>query len=247
MVRRDFISRYKGSLLGALWPVLNPLGHMILYTFLFAIILKVRFTPGSGTANFALYLMAGLLPWTAMSEALASAPTKILESPNLVKKVVFPLEILPFILVLASFINGVISVSLLLIFVAVIMHGVHITFLFMPLILFSHFLFTAGLAWFLASIGVFVRDARHIVALGLAAWLYGTPIIYPASSLPEKLKIILWLNPVAGMVSDYRRVLLEGLPPDWSFYCLYTTISVVMFFGGLYFFSKTKKTFADVL
>lgn len=247
MVKRDFMGRYRGSLLGTLWPILNPLGHMLLYMYLFGMILKVRFSPDSGMANFALYLMAGLLPWTAMAETLACATTKILEAPNLVKRVVFPLEILPLVPAISAFANAMIALGLLAIFVLIFTGKLFLTMLFVPLILLSQFLFTVGLGWFLASIGVFIRDMRHIVPLGLAMWLYITPIIYPASAVPDTVKFVLDINPIAGMVMDYRRVMLEGSLPSIHSYIFYTSIAIVVFFSGLYFFTKTKKSFADIM
>lgn len=247
MVKRNFVSRYKGSLLGALWPLLNPLGHMVLYTFLFGIILQVRFTPGAGMSNFALYLMAGLLPWTAMSEAIASSTTKILEVPNLVKKVVFPLQILPLVETITAFLNGSIALCLLTIVAAFYIGQIHLAVAVLPLIILPHFLFTAGIAWFLASIGVFIRDAKHIIALALSAWMYATPIIYPADRLPENLKFIIWINPVAGIIEDYRHVILEGKLPELVPYLTYTGISIIVCLAGFNFFFRTKKGFADVI
>ncbi len=247
MVHRDFIGRYKGSLLGAFWPLINPIGHLLLYTFLFSVVLKVKFGADGSTSNFALYLMSGLLPWGCLSESLSRSTTVILESPNLVKRVVFPVQILPLVLIISSLLSEMVAFSILFVAATICLKTVHSTILFLPLILVSQVMFTAGLSWFLASVGVFVRDFRHIMALALSAWMYTTPIVYPASSLPERLKFLLWANPMAGIVTDYRHVLLEGKPPDWPLYCLYTTIACVICFSGYYFFQRTKKTFADVI
>jgi lipopolysaccharide transport system permease protein len=247
MVHRDFIGRYRGSLLGAFWPFINPVGHLILYTFLFSVVLKVKFGADGSTGNFALYLMSGLLPWSCLSESLSRSTTVILESPNLVKRVVFPVQILPFVLVVSSLLSELVAFSVLFVATAICMHTVNVTILFLPIILLSQVLFTAGLSWMLASVGVFVRDFRHIMALALSAWMYTTPIVYPASSLPERLKFLLWVNPMAGIVTDYRRVLLEGKPPDWPVYAAYTAVAVIAYVVGLTFFQRTKKTFADVI
>ncbi len=247
MVFRDFLGRYKGSLLGALWPLVSPLGHMLLYTFLFSIILKVRFGTEGSTANFALYLMCGLLPWQAFSEAVSRSTVNILESPNLVKKVVFPLEILPLSLVVSAVLSTCVTFSLLLILATICQGQVHPTVLFLPLVAFSQILLMAGFAWFLAAMGVFIRDFQHIIALGLSAWMYATPIVYPTNMLPENLRFLLWINPMAGIVGDYRRVILEGLPPDWSMYAVYTAVALCVCFLGFAFFVKTKRSFADII
>ncbi len=246
-VWRDFEGRFRGSLLGAVWPLLNPLGHLLLYTFLFSIILQVRFSNTNSTADFALYLMTAYIPWTAMSEALSGATTRVLEVPNLVKRVVFPLEILPLILPISSFFNAIIGLALVVLFAFFQSGTVHATTLLLPLVLIPHFLFTAGLCWLVASIGVFIRDCKHFMALGLSAGMYLTPIVYPAERLPENLRFLLWVNPVSGMITDYRRLVLEGALPELIPYLAYTSISVVVCALGFHFFFKTKNSFADVV
>jgi len=247
MVQRDFIGRYKGSLLGALWPLLNPLGHMVLYTFLFSVILQVRFGKTGNTGDFALYLMSGFLPWTAMAESIACSTTKVLELPNLVKRCVFPLETLPLIVAISSFLSGSISIVLLIVFAGFREGGIHPTVLLAPLIFIPHFLFTCGLSWFFGSLGVFVRDCRHFIALALSAWMYMTPILYPPERMPEHLKFLLWMNPMAGIITDYRHVIIEGQLPNWGWFAVYSVISVVVCFVGFHFFYKTKHAFADIV
>lgn len=247
MVSRDFKGRYRGSLLGALWPFIHPVGHLLLYTFVFCVVLKVRFGADGSTGNFALYLMSGLLPWGAISESIARSTTCILEQPNLVKRVVFPLEVIPIVVTLSSAATQIGGMLILMACAMFYQGGVHQSLLFLPVIAFSQLLFTTGLCWLLASLGVYVRDMRHLISLGLSVWMYMTPIVYPASALPEKLKFLVWINPVAGIVTDYRRVILEGNPPDFAMYAFYTTISVLFFFSGYYFFMKTKRSFADVM
>jgi lipopolysaccharide transport system permease protein len=247
MVRRDSFGKYKGSLLGALWPMINPVGHLILYTFLFCVILKVKLGGDGSTSNFALYLMAGLLPWGAFSEAVSRSSVCILEHPNYVKRVVFPLQVLPVITVLSTLVTEAMAFLILVAGVALFTHQIHTTLIFLPLVCLSQLLLTTGLCWFLASLGVYIRDIRHMMALSLAAWMYATPIVYPATSLPANFQFLLWVNPMAGIVLDYRRVVLQGLPPDWYHYGAYTLMGVVAFFIGFKFFQKTKKSFADVM
>lgn len=247
MVKRDCLGRYKGSLLGLLWPLINPVGHLLLYTFLFSMVLKVKFGTNGSTSNFALYLMAGLLPWGAFAEALARSSTVILEHPNLVKRVVFPLQILPLVTVLSALVTEAIAFIILLVGVLIYNHGLPESLVYLPLIITSQILLTAGISWFVASLSVYIRDIRHLMALGLSAWMYGTPIVYPATALPEKIQFLLWLNPMAGIVMDYRRVVLEGLAPDWRHYGVYTAVAIVVCIFGFKFFEGTKKSFADVM
>lgn len=247
MVKRDSLGKYKGSLLGALWPLVNPLGHLILYTFLFCVILKVKFDANGGIGNFALYLMSGLLPWGAFAESASRSCTVILEYPNLVKRVVFPLPILPLVTVLSPLVTEGMAFCMLIVAILATMHTIYPTVVFIPLITLSQILLTAGIAWTLSSLGVYIRDMKHIMALMLSAWMYATPIVYPAEKLPAECQFLLWINPMAGIVMDYRRTLLQGLAPDWNHYFVYTAMAIVCFFIGFKFFDKTKKSFADVM
>jgi len=247
MVKRDCIGKYKGSLLGMLWPLINPLGHLLLYTFLFCVVLKVRLGGNGSMSNFALYLMAGLLPWGAFSEAISRSSTIILENPNLVKRVVFPLQILPPIAVISALVTEAMAFVILLAGVLIFQHYLPVTVIYLPLILISQVLLTAGISWFVGSLSVYIRDISHVMALLLSAWMYATPIVYPASALPKKIDFILWINPMAGIVMDYRRVMLEGLAPDWAHYASYTAIAFVVCIIGFKFFQGTQKSFADVM
>lgn len=247
MVWRDFSTRYRGSLLGALWPFIHPIGHLLLYTFVFCVVLKVRFGTDASTSNFALYLMSGLLAWGAMSEAFARSTTCILEVPNLVKRVVFPVEAIPVVVAISAVMTQIVGTTMLLICAAIYQRAIHESLLFLPFIMASQLIFTIGFSWLLAAVGVYVRDLRHIMSLVLSAWMYTTPIVYPASALPPKLHFLLWINPVAGIVSDYRRIVLEGLAPNWPVFACYTVVGLILFFSGYYFFMSAKRTFADVM
>ncbi len=247
MVKRDFQSRYRGSLLGALWPLIHPIGHLLLYTFVFCVVLKVRFGQDGSTGNFALYLMSGLLAWGAISESLARSTTCVLEVPNYVKRVVFPLEIIPLVVAISALATQLGGMLILSLCAGVYQQALHASLLYIPMIMFSQVLFMVGLSWILASLGVYVRDIRHLMSLALSAWMYMTPIVYPASALPENLRFLVWINPVAGMVGDYRRVMLEGKAPDFGIFAVYTAVSIALFFAGYYFFMKTKRSFADVM
>jgi lipopolysaccharide transport system permease protein len=247
MIGRDLVGKYKGSMLGLIWPVLNPVGHLLLYTFVFSIVLKVRFGHDGSTTNFAIYLMTGLTAWLAFAECLTRASTAILEVPNLVKRVVFPLEILPLVIVISSAFTASISFLVLALGATIYTGAIHSTLLFIPLILASQLLFTGGMCWLAASIGVFIQDLRHFMSLGLSVWMYGTPIVYPATAFPANLKFLGWVNPMAGIIGDYRRVIIEGLPPDWSIYAYYTLVGATLWVAGYYFFAKTKQSFADVM
>ncbi len=184
----------------------------------------------------------------ALSEAVSRSSVCILEHPNYVKRVIFPLQVLPVITVLSTLVTEAMAFLILIAGVALFTHQLHSTLIFLPLVCISQLLLTTGICWLLASLGVYVRDIRHMMSLTLAAWMYATPIVYPASSLPQNFKCLLWINPMAGIVLDYRRVVLQGLPPDWYHLCVpYSVVAVVAFLVGFKFFQKTKKSFADVM
>lgn len=248
MVKRDLMGRYRGSLLGSFWPLINPAGHLLLYTFLFSIVLKVRLGTSGSTSNYALYLMTGLIPWSAFAESIARSTTVILENPNLVKRVVFPLEILPLVAVISAYLSQMLALGILLVVATIYLGTIHPTILFLPVVSFSLILFSAGLSWLLSSLGVYLRDTKHMISLVLSAWMYATPIVYPVSALPESFRwYFATLNPMYGIVNDFRRIILDGQPPEWSSYALYTSIGIAFWFAGYYFFSKTKKSFIDII
>lgn len=247
MVKRDLIGRYRGSLLGCFWPLINPAGHLLLYTFLFSVVLKVKFGDSPSTSNFALYLMTGLIPWGAFSEAIARSTTVILENPNLVKRVVFPLETLPMVAVLSSFCSQMAALVILFLGATIYLGNVHASVLYLPIITLPLLMLSAGISWFLGSLGVYVRDTKHFILLALSAWMYATPIVYPEKALPSEFAWLSMINPMSGIVCDYRRVLLEGVGPDWPRFAIYSSMALVAWFVGYFFFSKTKKTFIDIM
>ncbi len=247
MVNRDLVGRYKGSFAGLLWTVANPLALLFIYWFVFSVIFRVRFGSDGKPINFVLYVIAGLLPWMAFSEALVRSNSTILENTNLVKKVVFPLEVLPVNHVLSAFANSLVGI-LLLILLEVVSRGVlPWTFVLLPLVVLPQLLLTAGIGWFLASLGVFIRDINHIIGLVLTIWMFLTPIVYPESLVPPRLLHVTRMNPFTPVVNGYRSVMLEGAIPAPGQWLYLLAVSLVIFFLGYYWFVRTKKAFADVL
>lgn len=247
LVRKDVVGRYRGSFMGLFWTVLHPVFNLLLYSFLFGFILKVRFTNQGVPADFTLYLLCGMLPWLAFSEGLNRAVGSMLENVNLVKKVVFPLEILPVNVVIAALVGEAFAAIVLILGIVVTQHHVPWTVLLVPLVLIPQVLLTMGLAWFCASVGVFVRDLAQFISLGLTAWMFATPIMYPESMVPEKLSLLLKINPMAVFVSVYRGLFLEGRLVHWKLLIVWTLLSLLVFLAGYAWFTKTKKAFADVL
>lgn len=249
LVCRDISSRHKGSLLGRLWPLIHPLGQLIIYTFVFSIVLKIKFGDHGGTSDFAMYFMAGLIPWSIFSESVSRSTTVILENPNLVTKVIFPTEILPLVHVFSSVCTQFLATVVLFVCTVFYLpsHMLHPTVLLLPLLALPLICISAGISWFLASLGVYLRDTKHIVSLALQAGMYATPILYPSSKVPVLYRWVLIANPLAGIVDDFRRILLDGQMPDWSGFVRYALVSLITCVAGLYFFLKTKKSFSDVM
>lgn len=247
MVFRELAARYRGSVAGLAWAVIQPLAMLALYTFVFSAILRVKFGVDGSTMAFAFYLFSGMVPWLAFAEALGRAPNALMENANLVKKVVFPLEILPVNLVVTGLANALVGLGVLAVGLLVWRQGLPATWVALPLLLALQFLFTQGLAWFLASVGVFARDIGQAIGLVLTAWMFLTPIMYPASAVPEAFRWVLVANPFAALVGAYRAVLLDGVWPDWGALGVFAAIAVVCFALGNVWFRKTQHAFADVL
>lgn len=245
-VRRDFTGRYKGSILGSFWTVINPLVILGIYTFVFSGILKIRFGNEGGLLNFAIYTFCGMIAWTAFSDAVSRSATIISENANLVKKVIFPLETLPVYVALSGLFTQIIGSIILVIVVLITKLQLHWTLIFLPLLMSLQLLLTIGLSWFIASLGVFIKDISHIIGLVLLAWMFLTPIMYPESMVPEKFKFIL-LNPLATLVSSYRLIIIEGQLPDFVRLIVLSFFIIAIFCAGYGFFGKAKTAFSDVV
>jgi lipopolysaccharide transport system permease protein len=251
LVRRDLEARYKGSILGNLWPLLNQLSQLLIYTYVFAIVLQVKLSLKGVPANnitFGLWLFAGLLPWIAFIGGLTQATTSVTAQPNLVKKVVFPLALLPLVPILAAFIESSFGLIALIILFAISTHTFHATLALLPLVWLPQLMLTAGLGYLLAGLTVFVRDIPQTLAVVLNLWFYLTPIVYPASAIPEKWRIyIFWLNPIATISEVYRDLILVGHVQHWGELGVATLIANVVFSLGLWCYRRLRPAFADVL
>jgi lipopolysaccharide transport system permease protein len=206
MVKRDMLARYRGSLGGTLWTLLNPLLLMATYFFVFGIVMKTRLAGDTSSRGFLVYFLAGMLPWLAFSEAVARSPFVILEYRSFVKKVVFPLETLPVNLVIAGLFTELIGLAILL-----AVQGVPLALVWLPALLVPQLLLTVGLCWILAAAGVFVRDLGQITGFVLTAWFFLTPICYVES--PE-FEPLFRFNPILVLVRGYRAVFLENHAPS---------------------------------
>ncbi len=251
LVRRDLEARYKGSVLGNLWPLLNQLSQLLIYTYVFAIVLQVKLSLKGVPANnitFGLWLFAGLLPWIAFTTGLIQATTSVVAQPNLVKKVVFPLALLPLVPILAAFIESSFGLIALIILLALSTHAFHPTLALLPLVWLPQLMLTAGLGYLLAGLTVFVRDIPQTLGVILNLWFYLTPIVYPASAIPEQWRIyVFWLNPIAAIAEVYRDLILVGQVNHWGELAVASLISTVVLLLGLWCYRRLRPAFADVL
>jgi lipopolysaccharide transport system permease protein len=247
LARREIAARYKGSVLGIVWAVLTPVVTIATFTLIFAGIFGARFSQSSSGWEFALYLFCGVLPWTAFQEAVQLSSQKIVSQANLVKRVVFPLEILPVAQTFASLATQLFGTLALVIMALIIQRTLHPTILWLPVLLIPQLLLTFGAAWLVASLGVFLRDIVQGIALLLMVWMYLTPIIYPESYVPERFRPIINANPFTHLIRSYRNIMLEGRAPDWRGLAYFTGFALIVFIFGYWWFARTRKNFADVI
>ena len=247
MVRRDILGRYRGSFGGAFWTIINPLLLMATYFFVFGVVLRSRFGEDQSRSGFALYFLAGMLPWLAFSEAAGRAPSVMLEHRNFVKKLVFAVETLPVNLVVSGLVSELFAVVLYGVFLAAVRHSLPASILWLPVLLIPQVMFTAGIAWFLAALGVFVRDLGQIIGFLLTLWFFITPICYDARSLSPAAAALLSKNPIYVLVRGYRAVFLENQPPSFgSMWKLWLVAAIVFVLGHAWFY-KLRRSFADLI
>jgi lipopolysaccharide transport system permease protein len=243
MVKRDILARYRGSFGGSLWTILNPLLLMTTYYFVFGIVLKTKFEGGS----YLLYFLAGILPWIAFSEAVGRSPSIMLDYRSFVKKLVFPLETLPVNLVIAGAVTEAIGLAIFTLGLLVAHHSVPLSVMWLPVLIAPQLLLTVGICWFLAALGVFLRDLGQILGFILTAWFFLTPICYPESQLHGPMLKILSYNPMFVLVRGYRAIFLENRAPDaMPLIALWIAALALALFGHA-FFHKMRRSFADVI
>lgn len=246
-VKRDLAARYKGSTFGMLWSIVNPVIMLVLYTFVFSTILKVRVGVQEGTGSFAIYLFCGLLPWNAFAEPLGRSTGIVFEHTNLIKRMVFPVEILPLYIVISSVVNQLIGFTILFLVLLMSGHQFSLLIAFLPALLLLQMAFTVGLAWIVAGATVFFRDLAQVIGMVTTLWLFLTPIFYTANLVPEGWRPLLGLNPMYAVVESYRSIILKGQLPD-PHSLLYLLITAALaFVVGHRIFIRMQPAFADVI
>lgn len=250
MTRREVVGRYKGSVMGLAWSFFNPIFMLVVYTFVFSEIFKSRWGGIGGDdskTQFALVLFVGMIVLNLFSEVINRAPGLILTNVNYVKKVIFPIEILPVIAMGAALFHSLISLGVLLAAFTLFNGYLHWTVIFIPLVMLPLVIVTIGVAWMLASLGVFLRDVGQTIVIITTVLMFLSPVFYPVSAVPERFRHIILANPLTFIIEQARAVLIWGHMPNWIGLGIYTLIASVVAWLGYLWFQKTRKGFADVL
>lgn len=250
LARRELSQRYRGSFLGAFWSLIIPIVMLLIYTFVFGVVFKARWQGLSQDLppqEFALILFCGLAAFNVFSEVVNRAPTLIASHPNYVKKVIFPLEILPVVTLLVALVNSLILAGLILVGALIIQHTLSPTLYLLPLAYLPLIFLCLACSWFLASLGVYIRDVGQLIGVAVQVLFFLSPIFYPIEAVPEKLRAILALNPLSTVIAGFRASLLLGEPLPWLPWAVWTVVSILAAWLAFVWFMKTKKGFADVI
>lgn len=249
MSKREVLGRYRGSMMGLAWSLFNPIFMLLVYTFVFSVVFETRWgvSTDEGRGAFAVILFAGMVVHGLFAECVNRAPSLILNNTNYVKKVVFPLEILPWATLVSALFHTAISVLVLLLAEWVLMGGIPWTVVLLPLVWLPFIGSIMGVSWLLASLGVYLRDVAQITGLVTTVLLFMSPVFYPLSRLPEKFQTWLLLNPLTFIIEQTRQVVVFGNLPDWGGLLVYGLFAGLLLWLGFVWFQKTRGGFADVL
>lgn len=248
LTKREILGRYRGSVLGLLWSLFNPLFMLAVYTFVFSVVFQARWGEGSDSKlEFALILFAGLIVFNLFAECFNRAPGLITSQVNYVKKVIFPLEILPYVMLGSALFHTLISLLVWLAAYALFFGVPPLTIVLVPLVLVPLGLLTLGLSWGLAALGVYLRDVGQLVGILTSVFLFMSPIFYPITALPEAYQPWLSLNPLVPAIEALRDLLFWGRLPAWGPLALYWLVTALVAWIGFYGFQRARGGFADVL
>lgn len=249
MTVREVVGRYRGSLLGLTWSFFNPLLMLLVYTFVFTEVFHSKWTsaPEAGKVDFAVVLFIGMIVYALFAENVNRAPMLVISNANYVKKVVFPLEILPIVGVCASLFHCLISLAVWLLAYLLLVGIPHVTALLIPIVILPFAIGILGLSWMLASVGVFLRDVAQTTGIITTALMFLAPVFYSIDNVPPQFKTVILVNPATFIIQEAREVLVWGHVPDWYGLGIYTITSILMAWLGYWWFQKTRKGFADVL
>lgn len=246
MVGRDIDTRYRGSMLGLVWAILNPLVLLAIFGFVFGYVLQARWGTSSAQ-NFSLVLFSGLSVFLLASECINRAPMLVVQNSSYVKKVVFPLGLLPPIVVGAALLNFGIAMGVLLLAQLFVGGGIGASWLLLPLVVLPLAAMLVGMVYFLAAFGAFLRDLQQVMGMLTLLMMYMSPVLFPIEAVPEGARTWLALNPITIPVNQLRMVTMEGTAPDWTSLGWYSLAAYVVMMLGYWFFQRCRRGFADVL
>lgn len=244
--RQDFFSQFTASMGGVLWLFLTPIVHLVIYSFVFSYIFRMRAPPEFGEINFVIFLMIGYLPWFAFADAFGRSPNLVIEKAPLITKVVFPVQIIPITGTVIPYLTHIIGFTIFLVYLA-FKGYMSVSWILLPFIFGLQFLFTLGLVAVISALCVFLRDLQQMIALMLTVWFFLTPIIYPISLIQnESVQRLFLLNPMHSFVSAYREIILLGTVSPVHLMII-VPVSIISYISGGWLFMRIKHAFGDVL
>ncbi|MDD9266620.1 ABC transporter permease [Paenibacillus sp. GCM10023248] len=248
-VKREVITKYKGSYLGMMWSIITPLIMLSIYTYVFGYIFKSKwdFAVSSTKQEFAITVFCGMIIFAIFSETITKSPSIITNNPNYVKKVVFPLEILPLSLLGGAVVNFLIGLVILLAGKVIFIGPLNWEFFYIPVILLPLLIVSLALSYIFASLGVYLRDLEHTIGITVQALYLLTPIFYPISAIPTQIRSLFLFNPIAGIVDNMRKIIIWGMKPDMALWGYQIIGSIILLQIGYWWFMKLRKGFADVI
>lgn len=248
LTRREVVAQFRGSFLGMFWTLLEPFLMLLVYTFVFSVVFEMRWGKTLNSRfDFALLLFIGVIIHGFVSKSLNRSPNQMNANLNLIKRVIFPIEILPVVTIFVVLFQTAINFGVLFIFIVLVHHGLPWTMIFLPVILFPLIIFVAGCNWFLAASGVYLRDLNQTIGLFTLILLFLAPVFYPLEAVPENFRLIIYINPLTFIIEQVRAVLIWAKLPDFKGLMLYSVVGSIIAWFGLFFFQKTRKWFVDVL
>jgi lipopolysaccharide transport system permease protein len=248
LAKKDIISRYRGSMLGILWSFFNPLLMLGLYTFFFRFVFKAKWPDvGDTNADYAVMLFAGLVVHAFASDIISRSAGIISNNSNLVKKVVFPIEIMPWVVLISSMFHTFISLIVLYAFYLFSGGDIIWTNIFIPIVFIPMALLFTGASYFISSVGVYIRDIEQLMGTITTLLLFTSTVFFSIETIPDKIRPLIYLNPITEIVNELRNVLVYGKLPSLLSLSIYSFIGFLVFYLGYLFFIKLKKGFADIL
>lgn len=248
LVKREIVSRYRGSFLGVVWSFINPLLMLVIYTFVFGLVFKSRWRPtSSDPMEFAVVMFAGVMLHTLISECITRAPALIVGNVNFVKKVIFPLDAFAWVSVGTALFHMLIAMLIFVVAIFVWQGHVLPSVLLVPVLILPFALMTVGFVWFVSSLGVYLRDIGQLMGIVSSLLMFLAPVFYPLHSVPAGLADYLYINPITFIVEQVRAAAIWGTPVDWLGWGIYCVVAYIVAWLGLIWFQRMRGGFADVL